>query len=169
DRQHKSLDLARKYEKKKFAYYNGPYVDKDPSLIDAEKLLGQQIGFKHEEVLFGNALYRNEGGGKFTEVSEQAGVETFWPWGIATGDFDNDGFEDVFVPSGMGYPFYYWPNYLLMNQGDGTFRNRAAEHGIEPPLRGLYLPDRIKGKQAPRSSRCAATADFDGDGRLEIV
>jgi hypothetical protein len=41
----------------------------------------------------------------------------------------------------MGYPFYYWPNYLLMNQGDGTFRNRATELGIKPPsvCRGLKL------------------------------
>jgi hypothetical protein len=69
----------------------------------------------------------------------------------------------------MGYPFYYWPNQLLMNQGDGTFRNRATDFGIEPPPRGINLPNMINGKPAVRSSRCAVTADFDGDGRLEIV
>src|SRR5262249_9277929 len=138
-------------------------------LIDEEEELGREIGFRHEEVLFGNACYRNEGGGRFTEVSDQAGLETFWPWGVATGDFDNDGYEDVFLASGMGYPFYYWPNYLLMNQGDGNFRELANETGIEPPPRGYYLPGKVRGNRAARSSRCAVTADFDGDGRLEIV
>ena len=169
DFEHKSMELARQYETKRFSYYNGPYVKDYPSLIDEEKQLGREIGFRHEEVLFGNAFYRNEGGGRFTEIGEQAGLETFWPWGITAGDFDNDGYEDVFVPSGMGYPFYYWPNALLMNQGNGTFRNRAAELGVEPPRYGTQLPTAIKGRPAVRSSRCAATGDFDGDGRLEIV
>jgi hypothetical protein len=169
DFKHASLELAKKYEKKRFAFYNGPHAETNPALIEEEYQLGREIGFKHEEVLFGNAFYRNEGGGKFTEVSQEANLETFWPWGIATGDFDNDGYEDAFVPSGMGYPFYYWPNYLLMNQGDGTFKDRAAELGAEPPRRGIYLPRPINGKPAARSSRCAATADFDGDGRLDLV
>jgi hypothetical protein len=69
----------------------------------------------------------------------------------------------------MGYPFYYWPNQLLMNQGDGTFRDRASATGMDPPPRGIFLPMRIEGRPAPRSSRCAVTADFDGDGRLGIV
>src|SRR5262249_28777154 len=96
-------------------------------------------------------------------------LENFWPWGVATGDFDNDGWEDAFVPSGMGYPFYYWPNYLLMNQRDGTFRDRADELGVEPPARGRYLPETIRGQRAARSSRAAAVADFTGSGRLDIV
>ena len=49
--------------------------------------LAQEVGFRHDEVLFGNAYYRNEGGGKFTEASDDVGLETFWPWGIATGVF----------------------------------------------------------------------------------
>ena len=169
DFKHTSLEQARKFEKTKFGYYSGPFVDQKPSLKFDEQLLGQQIGFRHEEVVFGNAFYRNDGGGKFTEISDDNGLETFWPWGIATGDFDNDGYEDVFIPTGMGYPFYYWPNYLMMNQGNGTFRNRAAETGIEPPVGGENLPNPIKGQPAARSSRSAATADFSGDGRLSIV
>src|SRR5262249_40459197 len=90
-------------------------------------------------------------------------------WGIATGDFDNDGFEDVFLPSGMGYPYFYWPNDLMMNNGDGTFTDRAAESGIEPPPRGIYLETKIGSKLATRSSRCAVTGDFTGAGRLDIV
>src|SRR5207248_2027201 len=147
----------------------GPEAEQKPSVQQEEKDLEQQVGWKHEEVLFGNAFYRNEGGGKFTEVSDAAGLETFWPWGIAAADFDGDGYEDVFVTAGMGHPFYYWPNSLLMNQRDGTFRDRAAELGVEPPRRGRYSAVPIAGKQPPRSSRCAAVADFDGDGRPEVV
>jgi hypothetical protein len=169
DWNHDSAIMAKAAEKKKFAYFSGPKVLVQPALIEHEIEMGQQVGFKHDELLFGNAFYRNEGNGKFTEISDQAGLETFWPWGIATGDFDNDGREDVFLSSGMGYPFYYWPNYLLMNQGDGTFRDQAAEAGVEPPLRGTYFPDRINGRPATRSSRCAVTADFENNGRLEIV
>src|SRR5262249_19692065 len=64
---------------------------------------------------------------------------------------------------------YYWPNSLLMNQGDGTFRNRVAELGIEPPPRGIYQAQPIAGRDAARSSRCAATADFRRVGLLDIV
>jgi hypothetical protein len=85
------------------------------------------------------------------------------------GDFDNDGCEDVFLPSGMGYPYFYWPSSLMRNNGDGTFTDRAAEEGIEPPAEGQFLSKQIGGKPAARSSRCAATADFDGDGRLELM
>src|SRR5262249_9132453 len=56
-----------------------------------------------------------------------------------------------------------------MNQGDGTFRDRAAELGIEPPRRGVNLPDPIGGKPAVRSSRCAVAADFRHCGLLDIV
>jgi enediyne biosynthesis protein E4 len=169
DRDHRSYDLAVSSEKTRFPYRYGPMVSIDPTLIESELEMARQLGFKHEEVVFGNACYRNEGGGKFTELSERAGLETFWPWGIATGDFDNDGYEDVFVPAGMGYPFYYWPNSLLMNQGNETFLDRAAETGIEPPSRGQFLPQPLGGRQAARSSRCAVTADFTGSGRLDIV
>ena len=113
-------------------------------------------------MVFGNTFFKNLGRGKFEEISDKAGLETFWPWGIATGDFDNDGYEDVFLPSGMGYPFFYWPNALMMNNGNGTFTDHARGEDIEPPRQGIYQQERINGKQAARSSRAAAIADFDG-------
>src|SRR5262249_54313038 len=88
--------------------------------------------------------------------------------GVATGDFDNDGFEDAFLPSGMGYPYQYCPSVLLMNNGDETFTDRAGELGIEPPPGGPFLEERIGGRGAARSSRCAATV-FNRDGRLDLV
>jgi hypothetical protein len=169
DRKHTSLLTVLKSEQVKFPALFGPRPLQDPSLMAEEAALARVLDFRREEILFGNAFYRNEGGGRFREISDRAGLETFWPWGVAAGDFDNDGLVDVFVPSGMGYPFYYWPNPLLMNQGDGTFRNRAREAGMEPPPRGVNQPAAINGEPAVRSARCAVTGDFDGDGRLELV
>lgn len=166
DFKHTSLQLARDSEKLRFDHSFGPMIDK---YRDEEQRLAEILDFKHEDVVFGNALYRADGKGGFDEVSQEVNAETFWPWGIAAGDFDNNGYVDVFVASGMGFPFYYWNNYLLMNDATGVFRDRSFELGIEPPGNGPYLSNLIDGQRATRSSRCAATADFDLDGRLELV
>jgi hypothetical protein len=119
-------------------------------------------------VFFGNALYRNLGYGRFEEISARAGAETFWPWGIAAGDFDNNGFEDAFLPSGMGFPYFYWRSPLLMNKGDGTFTDRSTKAGIEPPPGGTRLGS-IGGRNACRSARSAAVLDIENDGRPDLV
>jgi len=163
-------DLVKKDPRKKYPGVSGGGALHDPRMAgEWEKTLAGVFHIRYDEVLFGNTLFHNLGGGKFEEVSDRAGLETWWPWGVATGDFDNDGHEDVFLPSGMGYPFMYWPNALMMNNGDGTFTDRAAAAGIEPPRGGVHLGQNIGGHPAARSSRCAAVADFDGDGRLEII
>jgi hypothetical protein len=119
--------------------------------------------------LFGNTFFENQGSAKFVERSQEVGLETWWPWGIAVGDFDNDGREDLYLPAGMGFPYPYWPNQLLRNEG-GRFRDVGAEAGLEPPAGGETLPGRkIAGRALTRSSRAAATADFDGDGDLDVV
>jgi hypothetical protein len=56
-----------------------------------------------------------------------------------------------------------------MNKGDGTFSDRAKEAGIEPPPGGIFLEERIGSQRATRGSRCAAVADFDSDGRLDLM
>jgi len=119
--------------------------------------------------IFGNTLYRNLGGFRFEEIAETAGAETLWPWSIATADFDMNGYEDAFIASGMGYPYFPWRNALLMNRGDGTFEKRAAAEGIEPRPGGPRMALRIRGKSATKSSRSAAVFDYDGDGRLDLV
>src|SRR6185437_12878869 len=164
------FDLSQIDEKKKHRHMWYPDSEEDNlEAIAFEREIMKRIDIPSGEVLFGNTFHQNLGGGKFKEISDRANLETFWPWGIASGDFDNDGFEDVFITSGMGYPWAYWPNRLLMNKGDGTFDERSREEGIEPPAEGIDLPNTVRGQPMPRSSRSAAVADFDGDGRLEIV
>jgi hypothetical protein len=170
DSRHTSLETATRTQHRRFLTSAGPTVNEEaPGFIRSQKAQFALEGENYDELLFGNALYRNLGHGKFTETAAAAGLETLWPWGIADGDYDNDGDEDVFITSGMGYPFYYWPNQLMMNNGNGTFRERAADLGVEPPTGGIYQEKNIGGQRAVRSSRSAVVADFDGDGRLDIV
>src|SRR5438132_9267 len=163
-------EMIRKSYQRKYPYVTGATKQYRPAFFEKEeKRMDAVFDIHYQDVLFGNTLFHNLGGGKFEEVSDQAGMETWWPWGIATGDFDNDGYEDVFLPSGMGFPYFYWPCSLMMNNGNGTFTDRAEAAGIEPPAQGRYLSRWIANMPAARSSRCAATGDFDNDGRLEIV
>jgi hypothetical protein len=158
-----SDDLRKKYD-----HVMGPYYTRKQEGVEAEERFRADFQIHYEDVVFGNILYKRLPSGGFEEVSDKAGMETFWPWGIATGDFDNDGYEDVFLPSGMGYPYFYWPSALMMNNGNETFTDRAAQLGIEPPPDGEYGGE-IRGKPAARSSRCAAVGDFTGNGRLDLV
>ncbi len=172
DHEQKSQTVATASEKVKFPSVFGP-VPKDKMETDAFKESVRQkedeIGFKDVDVFYGNAFYQGLGGGKFKEASKACNLETFWPWGVAVADYDNDGYEDAFITAGMGYPFYYWKNSLMMNDRQGSFRDLANELGIEPPPGGEFLTETIHGIRCVRSSRCAVTGDFDGDGRVDIV
>jgi hypothetical protein len=162
------MDASEVQEKVRYPKLLGGRYKGTPQDEAREKELGDLVQVHYDEVVFGNAFYKNLGGGKFEEISGPANLETFWPWGIAVGDFDNDGYEDVFEPAGMGYPFIYWPNYLLMNNGNGTFADRTIREGIEPPVEKTFVDPRLN-EPSPRSSRAAAVADFDGDGRLDLI
>lgn len=71
-----------------------------------------------------NALYRNDGDWKFTEVTKQANVgDTGFGLGVAVADYDNDGDQDIYLNN-------YGPNVLYRNNGDGTFEDVAAEAGV---------------------------------------
>jgi hypothetical protein len=156
-------------EKRKYAAVEGPTIERGENKPEVHDNLVRLLRVPMGDVLFGNTLFRNLGGGRFEEVSDKAGVETFWPWGIAAADFDADGHVDLFVPSGMGYPLFYWRNYLLMNRGDGTFEDRSRTTGIEPRPGGEYLETLVGPSLAPRSSRSAAVMDYDEDGRPDLV
>lgn len=71
-----------------------------------------------------NALYRNDGKFKFTDVTRKAGVgDTGFGLGVCVGDYDNDGDPDIYVNN-------YGPNVLYRNNGDGTFANVTAKAGV---------------------------------------
>jgi hypothetical protein len=163
-------DPRRTDEKRRWDTFMGPNFEPDnPGSIASEAKLRDALGIKPDEVVYGNTFHRNLGKGQFEEISQRANLETFWPWGIATGDFDNDGFEDVFEPAGMGSPWGYWPNRLLMNTGKGTFVERSMELGVEPPRGGTEIDEPAWDGKMVRSSRSAAVADFEGKGRLDLV
>ncbi|MBN2131458.1 MAG: CRTAC1 family protein [Sedimentisphaerales bacterium] len=72
-----------------------------------------------------NALYRNEGGWKFTDVTKHAGVgDTGYGLGVAVGDYDNDGHQDLYLNN-------YGPNVLYHNNGDGTFTDVTSGAGVD--------------------------------------
>lgn len=123
--------------------------------------------------IHGNALYRNDGA-SFSEVSGPMGAETFWPWGPSVGDLNADGYEDVFMSSGMGALYWYAINPVLLNEGGQRFVNAEFGLGVEPRRDGKYktpdLADTGYGKvPAVLSTRSAVIFDMDGDGDLDII
>jgi hypothetical protein len=93
-----------------------------------------------------NALYRNEGGWSFTDVTEKAGVAgKGFGFGCSAADFDDDGDLDLYVLN-------YGPNELYRNEGDGTFTDVSEGSGLADPLWSLNAP----------------WLDYDGDGDLDV-
>ncbi len=72
-----------------------------------------------------NRLYHNNRNGTFTDVTKEAGLlDAGWAVGVCVGDYNNDGFEDLFVT-------YFGQNRLYRNNGDGTFSNVTKQAGVE--------------------------------------
>ena len=100
-----------------------------------------------------NRLYRNNGDGTFTDVTEKAGVQGVgYSMGVAAGDYDNDGFVDLYV-AGVNR------NQLLHNNGDGTFTDVTASAGV-----GGVVPGRGK-----PWSVTAGWFDYNNDGKLDLL
>jgi hypothetical protein len=94
-----------------------------------------------------NRLFRNNGDGTFTDVTEKAGLRgTGYGMGVAIGDFNNDGFADVYVTGLSG-------NQLFRNNGDGTFTDVTAKAGV----------------QCGGWSAGACFFDYDRDGHLDLI
>ena len=83
--------------------------------------------------IFGNAFYWGLDG--TDEISDHIGAETYWPWGLSTGDLNADGWEDVFVTGSMNYPFRYGVNSLLLNDRGRRLVDAEFALGVEPRRR----------------------------------
>src|SRR5262249_33608023 len=91
--------------------------------------------------IFGNAFYENKGGGVFEEISDRLNLETYWPWGVSVADLNADGYEDIFITAGMGYPFRYGINSLFLNESGKTFFDSEFVLGVEPRAGGRIDKD----------------------------
>jgi hypothetical protein len=100
-----------------------------------------------------NILYRNNGDGTFTDVSEQSGISKYVGkgMGLAFADYDNDGLTDIFVSNDT------FENYLLHNNGDGTFTNVALLAGVAYNVYGNAI-----------AGMGADFRDIDNDGKPDI-
>lgn len=138
--------------------------------------------------MFGNAFYAAQPDGTFAEISSKNGTETYWPWGPSVGDLNADGYEDIFITAGMGYPFRYGVNSVLLNDAGSRFIDAEYAVGVEPRATGVdieYFTLDCSGTDKDHtlcrhkkgtvrvigstSSRSSAIFDLDGDGDLDIV
>jgi enediyne biosynthesis protein E4 len=107
---------------------------------------------KKTDPSFYNCLARNRGDGTFEDVTAAAGLTGVgydFAYGVAAGDYDNDGHTDLFL-------CHAGSNALFHNDGNGKFTDVTARSGLEPKARDLL-------------SICAAFLDYDEDGLLDLV
>jgi len=126
------------------------WIDYDQDgLLDLYLVNGAATRVYHPSRPLRSALYRNNGDGTFSDITSKAGVgaEGLFGMGVAVGDYDNDGFPDLFV---LGYGRCI----LYHNNGDGTFTDVTARAGVE---------------NSGRWASSAAWFDYDNDGRLDLV
>jgi len=114
--------------------------------LDIFLLSGSRVGEAPKEAV--NRLYRNNRDGTFTDVTEKAGLaRSGFAYGVTVGDYNNDGFEDLFIT-------YWGQNVLYRNNGDGTFTDVTKQAGLLQPT--------------PRWSTGCTFVDYDRDGRLDL-
>jgi hypothetical protein len=105
-----------------------------------------------DETKYKNRLFRNDGNGVFTDVTDKANLAgSGYDDGVAVGDYDNDGYPDLFV-AGVGR------NSLYHNNRDGTFTDVTAKAGLDHP----------DAQYGPLWSIAAVWVDVNGDGLLDL-
>ncbi len=115
----------------------------DIFLVNGSRLEGFAAGAEPTSHLF-----KNNRNGTFTDVTEKAGlVHHGWGQGVCVGDYDNDGFDDLFVT-------YFGKNVLYHNNGNGTFTDVTDKAGV--------------GGNGKRWNSGCAFVDYDRDGRLDL-
>ena len=114
--------------------------------IDVYVLSGVRLKDTPEET--SNRLYKNNRDGTFTDVTKEAGLlKAGWACGVCMGDYNNDGFEDIFVT-------YWGYNVLYRNNGDGTFTDVTQAAGLAGT--------------APRWGSGCTFVDYNRDGHLDL-
>jgi enediyne biosynthesis protein E4 len=102
---------------------------------------------------YSNRLFENDGKGHFTDVTERAGIAgSGYDIGVAVADYDNDGYEDIFVAG-------VYKNTLYHNNGDGTFTDVTAKAGLNKP----------DPEYGPLWSVGAVWLDVNNDGLLDLI
>jgi len=124
----------------------------DVFLVNGGKItpnMPEPLNFDRDNPKYWNRLYRQNKDGSFTDVTEAAGLSHAgngnYGMGVAVGDFDNDGYPDLYVTS-------YGKNMLYHNNGDGTFTDVTKKAGVE----------------AGGWSESAGFFDYDNDGYLDL-
>lgn len=121
--------------------------------LDIYLINGASIpSLKKDSPKYYNRLFHNNHDGTFTDVTEKAGVAgDGYDMGVAVGDFDNDGWQDLYVAS-------VTKNHLYHNNGDGTFTDVTDKAGVGSPT--------YKGEKM--WSAAAGWVDYNNDGKLDL-
>jgi enediyne biosynthesis protein E4 len=169
--------------------YDLGYDEADQETVKSTMMWADSFMVGHEKSIFGNAFYKNLGHGKFEEISDKIGVENYWPWGVSVDDLNADGYQDMFISSGMSYHFRYGINSLLLNDAGKKFLPSEFILGVEPrpgeqtvapwfdvDCSGADVLHRdCKGHDgkftvlSSVSTRSSVIFDVDNDGALDIV